>query len=518
MSSIFSAPAKRRIALVLSSRSCLSQTSSVDHLLITTPFASRAASTRWSTRHNSSISPAHTARPVTADSLVVTSSQSITSTTHDSRRPPPLSILPLTVLIRSLAINSISSSRLLLTPSMAIMHRLAYATSPLLKPDTNPPLRWLLKRVFYAQFCAGENAAEVDHTVAGLKKMGYRGVILNYAKEIELDREQVKKLDLVDETKRSEVEAVRRKAERDVESWKKGTLETVRLTGENDMVAVKFSGAGILALHALRKQIAPPACLESAIDEICDYALSRKVRLLFDAEQAALQPGVDSWTLDYMRRFNNRVPDQAIVYGTYQAYLKATPAKLAAHMAIAAQEGFTVGVKLVRGAYLGSDPRHFINDTKEITDEFFDGIMESLLKRTWNSVLKPVDGQQTKYPAVNLVLASHNHLSVRKALAIRDAQARSGEPMIDTTYAQLMGMADEVSCDILQAGRDREGNEMTEVPRAYKYIAWGTTSECMKYLHRRAEENRDAVDRTREGRDALAAEMMRRLRGWFGFA
>ncbi|KAJ3474445.1 hypothetical protein NLG97_g9842 [Lecanicillium saksenae] len=49
----------------------------------------------------------------------------------------------------------------------------------------------------------------------------------------------------------------------------------------------------------------------------------------------------------------------------------------------------------------------------------------------------------------------------------------------------------------------------------YKYMAWGTTGECMKYLLRRAEENRDAVTRTREDRDAMWAELLRRVKGRF---
>jgi hypothetical protein len=51
-----------------------------------------------------------------------------------------------------------------------------------------------------------------------------------------------------------------------------------------------------------------------------------------------------------------------------------------------------------------------------------------------------------------------------------------------------------------------------DVPKAYKYLVWGTTGECMKYLLRRAQENRDAVERTLEGRNAMAAELWRRVK------
>jgi proline dehydrogenase len=87
-------------------------------------------------------------------------------------------------------------------------------------------------------------------------------------------------------------------------------------------------------------------------------------------------------------------------------------------------------------------------------------------------------------------------------------------------YAQLQGMADEVSCELVQGAQvaaskiHREGE--ADVPQTYKYLVWGTTGECMKYLLRRAHENKDAVQRTREGRDAMARELWRRVKGAFG--
>jgi hypothetical protein len=193
--------------------------------------------------------------------------------------------------------------------------------------------------------------------------------------------------------------------------------------------------------------------------------------------------------------------------------LKQSPQVLANHLAIASAEGFTLGVKLVRGAYMSSDPRHLIHDTKADTDACFDGIMESLMNKQYNHVLTP--SASAPFPDVNLVIASHNVESVRKAQAIERAQTLAGGVKADITYAQLMGMADEVSCELLQAGRQ---SEKLAKPRAYKYLVWGSTGECMKYLHRRALENRDAVGRTKEARHLLAIELWRRLKGMFALS
>lgn len=250
--------------------------------------------------------------------------------------------------------------------------------------------------------------------------------------------------------------------------------------------------------------------MHAAITSICDLAASRSVRLLFDAEAAQLQPGVDTWTLDYMTRYNTKRP---VIYATYQAYLKRCPAVLSSHLAAARRDGFVVGVKLVRGAYLASDPRELIHDTKADTDHAYDSIAESVMRKQYGSILRPAAGEEGKeFPDVALVLAGHNLESARKAMEIRNEQVESGEKRIEMEYAQLQGMADEVSCELVQASRMAEMKKMVvDAPQVYKYLVWGTTGECLKYLLRRAQENKDAVQRTREGRDAMAGELWRRL-------
>lgn len=145
----------------------------------------------------------------------------------------PLSVLPLSAILRSYVVTTISSSPLLLPPSLAIMSMLANAHSPLLNPDRNPLLRWMIKGTFYAQFCAGENPPEVRQTMERLKKTGFSGIILGYAKEVVMDEEQEKGLT-------SSAEAPSEESMRaEVGSWATGTLETVRLAEPGDYVALK---------------------------------------------------------------------------------------------------------------------------------------------------------------------------------------------------------------------------------------------------------------------------------------
>lgn len=147
----------------------------------------------------------------------------------------PLSILPLRTVLRSLAVTTVSSSPLLLPPSLALMNVLAHTTQPLLNPDRNPLLKKIIKSTFYAQFCAGENADEVRATLARMKGLGFSGVLLGYAPEIVLTDREIEDL-LKTGLQGEELEAWVRN---EVVPWSKGVLETIRLAEEGDFVGLK---------------------------------------------------------------------------------------------------------------------------------------------------------------------------------------------------------------------------------------------------------------------------------------
>lgn len=148
-------------------------------------------------------------------------------------RAGPLAVLPLSMILRSLATNTVSSSPILLPPSLRIMAALAHTSNPILSPDRNPVLRWFLKRTFYAQFCAGENALEVQRTIQNLRGIGFTGVILAYAKEVVLSKDQ---LAAAPGAEGKETEEVVRD---EIAPWAEGTMETVRLATQGDYVGLK---------------------------------------------------------------------------------------------------------------------------------------------------------------------------------------------------------------------------------------------------------------------------------------
>lgn len=152
----------------------------------------------------------------------------------------PLSAMPTHMLLRSLFIATISSNKFLLLPSLRV---LSFFSKPnrtfLFNVDRNPLLKSLLKRTLYNQFCAGETEKETRSCVQQLKDLGFKGVILTYAKEMVFDNKS-KSADHLSSTteKFHEMEAAVTD-DTDIEAWRVGTLKTVDLISEGDILAIK---------------------------------------------------------------------------------------------------------------------------------------------------------------------------------------------------------------------------------------------------------------------------------------
>ncbi|PLB50610.1 FAD-linked oxidoreductase [Aspergillus steynii IBT 23096] len=431
-----------------------------------------------------------------------THTNSAVSSSSSSSSTPPLAALPNGVLLRSLLIAAISSKPYLLGPSLRILSKL---TQPghglLLDVDRNVLLHRLLKLTFYKQFCAGETGSETQQTLRHMKDLGFRGTILTYAKETVFDHKTNKSHGLGITTDLAQEKTQHCPT---IEAWRKGTLETIDLLGDGDYLAVKLSGAGPAVNDAFAAGELPPAQMLAALEEIGSKCRDRRVRILVDGESQHFQQGILRVTMDLMRRYNRE--GSALVYNTYQAYLKSTPATLARHLEAAQREGFTLGLKLVRGAYIASDQRSLIHDTKADTDAAFDAIAQGALRQEIGAFGASSPAGKP-FPSVNLFLASHNQASVVAAHQLHRQRVQDGLPTVPVGFAQLHGMSDAVSFGLLKL----KGSDGT--PEVYKCSTWGKMGECLAYLLRRAIENRDAVGRTGEEFLALKKEAWRRL-GW----
>ncbi|OJJ01689.1 hypothetical protein ASPVEDRAFT_52589 [Aspergillus versicolor CBS 583.65] len=419
---------------------------------------------------------------------------------------PPLGRMPMTVLLRSLAFTTVMSTALL-KPAMGFMRLMATHDARLFSPEKNPLVRMALRASFYKQFAAGENEAEVGKTIRHIKGQGFTGVILGYAREIVIaTRGRVP--EPVDSPTEEEL--------RDIEAWKQGTRRTLRMVGPGDFLAIKYTGAGRIAVDAcLQRLPLPPPPIRDAMDEICEEARAQGSRIWIDAEQTVVQRTLDLWVIDLMRRHNRG--STPLVYNTVQTYLKSARDNVTNHLRLASTEGWNLGLKIVRGAYIANEPREVIHNTKQDTDNNYNGIVSSLLSKEFPDKHPNTSDPYPSFPNMHLFVASHNAETVQKAYALHSSRTRKGLPTIPVEYGQIQGMADDLSCDLLswrQADLEsRDERVQSAAPRPFKCLSWGTTTELVQNLYRRAVENTDAVQRSRNMASALRAELWRRTGG-----
>ena len=142
----------------------------------------------------------------------------------------PLARFPFSCLLRSFLLTTLTTSPVLLLPSLRLLSAIAYSTNPLLSPSSNPIIRWVLKQTVYRHFCAGENPAEIKQTVDFQRKVGIQGILLAWAKEVEHRGEgygTAQPGEASDEDKQ------------EIRKWTQGTLATVSMAPEGDFVCLK---------------------------------------------------------------------------------------------------------------------------------------------------------------------------------------------------------------------------------------------------------------------------------------
>ncbi|KAI0465255.1 hypothetical protein LJB42_000482 [Komagataella kurtzmanii] len=203
---------------------------------------------------------------------------------------------------------------------------------------------------------------------------------------------------------------------------------------------------------------------------------------VIDAEKHQLQQGVYELQRRLFKEFNPKGKPVSVA-GTIQMYLKEGLPLIELENKLAAEGNYRVGLKLVRGAYIHSEPdRNVIHDTKQNTDYAYDSGVARCIQEIVNS--SSLNGSDIGH----LVVASHSRESQMQATTLLDTLTHEDMSKYlqrsNVVLGQLLGMADDVTHTLIT----KYG-----VKNLIKYVPWGPSKETKDYLLRRLEENGDAV-------------------------
>ncbi|KAJ1661460.1 hypothetical protein GGF38_003618 [Coemansia sp. RSA 25] len=363
---------------------------------------------------------------------------------------------------------------------------LVRAAPGLLRAMEHLRLGWLsgavVRRTFFAWFCAGETEREIVQTMRRLQGAGI-GAILDYSAEADLGAD-------TDTRAQANVRA---------DALAKEYLHSVQMAaqGHGAFVAVKITGLadpGVLFRVSDGTADAADAAdferLLARARAVVQAAGAHGVRVMIDAEHSYFQPAIDRVAAVLQREAN---ASRAVVFNTYQMYRVDALERMRADYAQAQREGWRFGAKLVRGAYMELERERAaalaqpspIHATLEDTHAAYDAAAAFLVGE--------IAGQAQHPPAV--FVATHNNASIERVLQQLRRLGRSDDGVM---FGQLLGMQDATSYALAAMGAS-----------VYKYVPYGPLHEVMPYLVRRAQEN-SAVAHAIRAEAAHAAKELRR--------
>jgi len=233
------------------------------------------------------------------------------------------------------------------------------------------------------------------------------------------------------------------------------------------------------------------------LNTIFSAARDLDVRVMVDAEQTYFQPAISRLAMELMRKYNK---EKAIVFNTYQCYLKETYRNVELDLEQAQRQNFFFGAKLVRGAYMEQervraaslgyeDP---INENYEATTAMYHKTLTECLRRIQE--LKETSDEKR----IGIMVASHNPDTVRFTIQKMEELGISPEDKV-ICFGQLLGMCDQISFPLGQSGYS-----------VYKYVPYGPVEEVLPYLSRRAQENGGILEKIQNEKKLLFTELKRR--------
>jgi len=335
------------------------------------------------------------------------------------------------------------------------------------------PVEGLIKRTIFEQFLGGETIEESNKAIENLGESGI-GTVLDYAVE-------------------------GRSTEGDFDKTKSEIIRTiVRAKDDPNMPFSAFKVTGIAPLGTLerlsaRKRLdaksqAKAERIHSRVDEICSYAHDVGQPVFIDAEHSWTQDAVDRLATEMMEKYNREIP---IVYNTVQLYRTDRLQYLRNTRKEASKNGYWLGVKLVRGAYMEAERERAadkgypspIHPDKQAVNEDYNAAIEYCLKHLGEMAF---------------VAATHNEEST-ELLARRMHEIGLPPNHQRIAFSQLYGMGDNISYVLAKNGYN-----------VSKYVPYGPVGDAIPYLIRRAEENSSAAGHMSRQLEMINRELKRR--------
>ena len=335
------------------------------------------------------------------------------------------------------------------------------------------PVEGLIRATVFDHFCGGTTE---DDCLSVVDKMYIKGVssVLDYSVEGKEEETQF-------------------------DAALKMTLKTIEFAKERQAIpfaVFKPTGIGRFDLYVKvgekktltdNEQIEWNKVLER-FDTICKVAHDKDVALLIDAEESWMQDASDEIVMQMMRKYNK---DKVIVFNTLQMYRWDRLNYLKNLHEVAKTEGFYIGMKLVRGAYMEKENKRAeekgykspICSSKQATDENYDASVIYMLDHLDKmSIFAGTHNEDSSYMLMNLM--------IERGIASNDYRI---------WFGQLYGMSDNISYNLSKSGYN-----------VAKYLPFGPVRDVMPYLIRRAEENTSVAGQTSRELNLLKAEKERR--------
>ena len=335
------------------------------------------------------------------------------------------------------------------------------------------PVESLIRVTVFDHFCGGTTE---DDCLSVVDKMFTKGVssVLDYSVEGKEEEEQF-------------------------DAALQMTLKTIEFAKERKAIpfaVFKPTGLGRFYLYEKIGEKQPLTLEEqnewnrvvARFDLICKMAHDKDVALLIDAEESWMQDAADELVTDMMRKYNKK---KAIVFNTLQLYRWDRLDYLKKLHNQAKAEGFYIGMKIVRGAYMEKENSRAeemgyptpICESKEATDINYDATMTYMIDNL---------------DIMSIFAGTHNESSSYKLIEMMESRGISKNDN-RIWFGQLYGMSDNISYNLAKYGFN-----------VAKYLPFGPVRDVMPYLIRRAEENTSVAGQTSRELNLLKTERQRR--------